>query len=185
LFFDYLRADYPSALSALAALEARTDSPDRRLRLLSVRAQIFLGQKHFEQARATIAYLQSSRGGTRRRVEVTPLSIVLTAEPDPSRGWANYLDTVRAQFEAAADHPDEATQPPGHHNPDAPRPDADHPAQALPFAGVPNGDLLDPILLDLIRGDDLKEIPNDGRRIPRRAVPLLPRFPRPAPPPHR
>ena len=57
LFFDYLREDYRAALDSLERLEARTSSPDERLRLLSLRAQIFLGQGATDRAAETIAFL--------------------------------------------------------------------------------------------------------------------------------
>ena len=72
LFFDYLREDYPAALASLERLEARTSSPDERLRLLSLRAQIFLGQGATDRAGETIAFLQTVPRASPRRLEMTP-----------------------------------------------------------------------------------------------------------------
>lgn len=91
LFFDYLRGDYDAALRALDSLEARTKSPDHRLRLVSVRAQIFMGKGQEERAERTIEFLQSLERKTPQRFEITPEGPVLTAEEAPSQGWPGYL----------------------------------------------------------------------------------------------
>ncbi len=102
LFFDVLREDYRSALASLEAFETRTTDPEQRLRLLSVRAQIFLGQGQLERALETIAFLQSISRGEPRRVEMTPVGMRMTSDDDPTgmkatsapvsgQGWPSYL----------------------------------------------------------------------------------------------
>ena len=93
LFFDYLREDYPAALDSLERLEARTSSPDERLRLLSLRAQIFLGQGATDRAAETIAFLETVPRASSTRLEITPAGPVLTDEDDPRRGWPSYLSS--------------------------------------------------------------------------------------------
>ena len=105
LFFDYLREDYHAALDSLERLEARTSSPDERLRLLSLRAQIFLGQGATDRATETIAFLEAVPLRSSTRLETTPAGPVLTKEDDPSRRWPSYLSSrseawTRAGLEA-------------------------------------------------------------------------------------
>lgn len=102
LFFDYLREDYTAALASLESLEARMTSPGPRLRLLSVRAQIFLGQGQEESAEQTIAYLQSLEREAPRRLEITPAGTTLTEEEAPTQGWAKYLDSRARLLRASA-----------------------------------------------------------------------------------
>lgn len=59
LFFDYLLKDYAGALAALDAVERRAAGPDQRLRLLGLRAQIFIGQRDFTRAWPAVTYLRS------------------------------------------------------------------------------------------------------------------------------
>ncbi len=137
LFFDVLREDYPAALESLEALEPRLTTRDHRLALLGVRAQIFLGQRRFEQANQTIAFLQSIESQTGQRIEQTPTGLALIPEAGPSRRWAAYLiersdEVVKAGRYGGND------EPLGHRNPDNPNPNADlvpGPAgAAIPFA---------------------------------------------------
>jgi Tol biopolymer transport system component len=118
LFFDYLREDYSAAMGSLEALEARVDSPDRRLRLLGVRAQIFLAQGQLDRAGQTIAYLRAHEPRPARRLESTGGRFTLTPEPIPGRGWPDYL-AARAEAVRSMLH-DEG--PALHVNPDALRP---------------------------------------------------------------
>ena len=83
LFFDYLREDYHAALDSLERLEARTSSPDERLRLLSLRAQIFLGQGATDRAAETIAFLETVPRVSSTRLEITPAGPVLTERGRP------------------------------------------------------------------------------------------------------
>jgi hypothetical protein len=119
LFFDYAREDYTAALESLEAIEGRTTSPERRLRLLSLRAQILMGQGQADRAGQTIAFLQSIHRGVPKRIEITPAGATLTDDPDPRREWPNYL-AMRAKKLAFA--PDEVEEPFGHRNPDNPDP---------------------------------------------------------------
>lgn len=91
LFFDYLRGDYDGALRTLEQLEARTASPDDRLRLVSLRAQVYLGKGQEERAEQTIAFLQSLARKAPQRFEMTPTGPSLTAEENPTQGWPDYL----------------------------------------------------------------------------------------------
>ena len=52
LFFDYLKHDYPAALASLEAVETHATSAERRSRLLSLRAQIYMGMGDIERRRA-------------------------------------------------------------------------------------------------------------------------------------
>ena len=120
LFFDVLREDYPAALNSLEALEARSESPDHHLRLLSLRAQIFLGMGDIDRARDTIEYLRSLDQAVTRRFETTPAGMAFTAESVATNGWGGYLanrldDLARAKASTAGN--DDA--PLGHLNPDA------------------------------------------------------------------
>jgi hypothetical protein len=135
LFFDYLRRDYAAALKDLDALEARAVTPDHRLRLLSVRAQVFLGLGETERAERTIAYLNKAAPPARKRLEMTPAGPSVEDEPAPGDAWPGYLadragELSRGRNDPAAG-PDEP--PLGHRNPDAPEPALAPPA-AIPFA---------------------------------------------------
>ena len=91
LFFDVLRDDGPSALASLDALDAETESPDERLRLLNVRAQVLISTGDFERAGDTIAYLKGrSKQAPPSLLESTPAGFVLTEE-ESGPGWAEYL----------------------------------------------------------------------------------------------
>jgi hypothetical protein len=124
LFFDYLRRDFDAALAALDALEARATDPDVRLRLLSVRAQIYLLQGRGEQARETIAYLRDHDRKGVERVEETPWGIDLKPLRDPRRGWPSYLSERAEAYLKAIRKPgvedEEGHNPFGNRNPDAP-----------------------------------------------------------------
>ncbi len=176
LFFDYLREDYHAALVSLERLEARTSSPDERLRLLSLRAQIFLGQGATDRAGETIAFLQTLPHISSRRLETTPAGPSLTDEDDARRGWPSYLSSqsaawTKAGLEAALD----AETPMGIRNFDAP----------LPGLGLDPADapvLIAPAPLEELapapeRDEVIREIP----RVPRPVPPLLRRARRPPP----
>jgi hypothetical protein len=124
LFFDVLREDFSAALASLDGLEPRLSTPQQRLALLGLRAQIFLGQRRFEQANQTIAFLQSIETQTGQRLEQTPMGPALIPEAGPSRRWASYLAerAVELTKSAAAEGAD---TPLGHRNPDHPNPAAD------------------------------------------------------------
>jgi WD40-like Beta Propeller Repeat len=118
LFFDYLREDYSAALGSLEALEERSETPDRRFRLLGVRAQIFLAQGKLDRAGQTIAYLLEQDPKPSLRLEATGAGYALTAEPLPGRGWPTYLGLKAESIRSALR--DET--PENNHNPDGPRP---------------------------------------------------------------
>lgn len=126
LFFDYLRGDYDAALASLDRLESRTASPEARLRLLSVRAQVFLGQNEDERAGETIAYLQSIEPHSPRRFEETPAGPVLTEESHSTRGWSSYLAERAKRLRESGGVADEDGENLG--------PDADPDGPMMPFA---------------------------------------------------
>jgi hypothetical protein len=123
LFFDFLCEDYPAALASLERLEPRLSTRQERLALLGLRAQIFLGQRRFEQANQTIAFLQSIETPTQsgQRIESTPAGVVLTRETGPSPRWASYLAERSAELRKAA-AVEGSELPLGHRNPDNPNP---------------------------------------------------------------
>jgi hypothetical protein len=132
LFFDYLREDYHATLADIDALESRLPTRDQRLRLLSVRAQVYLAQKQFDQAAQTIAFLQSIDAKPGQLIEQTPTGPALIGEPNEIRQWPTYLsersaELARSSSGAGRDHPL------GHRNPDNPNPNAD----LLPGLGGP------------------------------------------------
>ena len=176
LFFDYLREDYHAALDSLERLEARTSSPDERLRLLSLRAQIFLGQGATDRAAETIAFLETVPRASSTRLEITPAGPVLTGEDDPRRRWPSYLSSRSEAWTKTgleADHAPEA--PMGMRNLDAPLP-----GLGLDPADVPV--LIAPAPLEELapapeRDEVIQEIPRLQRPVP----PLLRRARRPPP----
>jgi hypothetical protein len=142
LFFDYLREDYPAALASIEALESHLPTRDQRLRLLSVRAQVYLAQKQFDQATQTIAFLQSIDARPGQVIEQTPNGPALSGEPNATRQWPAYLSEKSAELAstspgAGRDHPL------GNRNPDNPNPNADllpglvRPLPLVPMIQVP------------------------------------------------
>lgn len=91
LFFDVLRQDYPAALASLEVVEAQATSPEHRLQLLALRAQLFLGLKDPERARDTIAYLRVLDEQTLSRFEYTAAGVRLTPQGRGTPGWPKYL----------------------------------------------------------------------------------------------
>lgn len=160
LFFDYLRGDYPAATAALEALEARTESRDRRLAMLSLRAQILWSQGDTDGAREVAGYLVEASGGSVYRVEETPEGRRLIPEGGSSREWARYLaqrvrqprpapeatseNHLGEPVDSFLNNPPAPLGPPGF---ELPR--GLGPGEAMPF--VPN--LRDPQAEALIRGE--------------------------------
>jgi hypothetical protein len=91
LFFAYLREDYTKAAAELESLEARTSAPAHRLGWLSLCAQIFAGAGQTDRARAIVEYLDKLQGTEPRRVEETPLGLVVAPVADPAGRWPRYL----------------------------------------------------------------------------------------------
>jgi len=91
LFFDALRDDYDAALADLDAFEPTAEGPDQRLRLLGLRAQLYLGKGDKERSREAIAYLRATSRGTKGRIEMTPGGPALTEESPSGGGWAESL----------------------------------------------------------------------------------------------
>lgn len=90
LVFAYLREDYPAALEALDAFEPLADSPDRRRRLLGLRAQIALARKDFYRAGAILEYLRDAAADRREVVEETARGPILSPADAPG-GWPRVL----------------------------------------------------------------------------------------------
>jgi hypothetical protein len=180
LFFDVLSEDYPAALASLEALEPRLANRDQRLRLLGVRAQLFLGQKQFDQAAKTIAFLQTIDAAPDQLFEETPLGPALTALEGPVRHWPSYLNERMSELlkESSAA---ENERPLGHRNPDNPNPNAD----IVPnpnFAPLPVAPMIQvaPPFLPLVP-EFVRPVPPPPNRAGAPRPPLLPRAGRPAP----
>lgn len=137
LFFDYLRLDYTAAEASLERLEHRVTRRDQRLRLLSVRAQILLGQRDFAAAAETIDFLRSAQPPIVRQFEQTPAGPVLSPIFDARREWPGHL---AGHAEKLRLKPAESEQAPndlrelGNQNPDAPQ--FELPGPAVPFAPI-------------------------------------------------
>jgi hypothetical protein len=178
LFFDYLREDYAAALKDLEALEARAVTPDQRLRLLSVRAQVFLGLGQTDRAEQMIAFLKKTAPSSRKRLETTPAGPSMIAEPAPGEGWPSYLAEQAEELEkgaqGASSRPD---KPLGHRNPDAPDPRIG-PAAVIPFAPLIEPPAPHDIPFLEVAPNELRPLPAP-RGQPR--PPLLPRLRRPVP----
>jgi len=180
-FFEYLRGEYDQALRALEPLEEGATSPDDRLRLLSLRAQVLLGKEQFEAAERMIGFLQDLERNTPRRAEMTPAGPALTVENEAGRGWSDYLalkakEWAKSGSQARGDGEGRDRLVPEGINPPE--------IEAVPFA---RDEVIDP------RKDDVQlEIPNEdaaeieaGVNNGRRLVPVAPRVQPPAPPPPR
>jgi Tol biopolymer transport system component len=116
LFFDYLCGDYAAAVADLDPLEARLTTRERRLALLSLRAQILWAQGDTDRAREVANYLVEAVGGAVHRVEETPLGRSLAPAIDSGRAWARYLAARAAQplpptAVAAESNPNERDDP--------------------------------------------------------------------------
>jgi hypothetical protein len=107
LLFDYLRGDFAAAAADLEALDGDVLAPDRRLGLLSLRAQIGWSKGDHAEAAAMAAYLLSCEGAGTQRIEATPRGPVLTTVTSPRQAWARYL---AAQLEQSA-RPDAQPSP--------------------------------------------------------------------------
>ena len=91
LFFDVLGEDYGAALAAVDALEPHLSTPDQRVRLLALRAQIYSGLGEHERALDIVDYLKEAEGHAPLRLEETPSGRTLTVETSDLQGWAAYL----------------------------------------------------------------------------------------------
>ncbi len=91
LFFDYLREDYTSAEADLEALEPRASTADRRLLIVSLRAQILQAQGQLYRAKPIVDYLIRLQGTQPRQIEDTPLGPVSSQPADPRCLWPTYL----------------------------------------------------------------------------------------------
>jgi hypothetical protein len=100
LFFSYLQGDFKAAAAELDSLDGQFADSEKRLALLSLRAQILWSAGRQAEARAVAAYLLSNVGFDTRRIEETPLGLVVTTEVSPGQAWARYL-SARAAIEPA------------------------------------------------------------------------------------
>jgi hypothetical protein len=183
LFFAYLCGDYGSALAALETIESRTTDPDHRLRLLSLRAQIYVGKRQDERAEWTIEFLQSIQRTPQRRLELTPAGHTLTEEATPGDQWPRYLATRSREY-FKGNH-ESLERPFGRHGLESILPPHVEPPRfgALPEAP---GNFLE------LRQDDVPVLignggvmPGEVRQVPPRVDPRQRRVPRAAPPPPR
>ncbi len=118
LFFDYLSENYTAALASLETLEEQVETPDQRVRLLAIRAQIFIAQGNVERAGHTISYLRDLAKKPGRQIEWNGASYSVTGtEPASGRSWPDYL-AWRASAVKSLLH-DEG--PDFHVNPDNPK----------------------------------------------------------------
>jgi hypothetical protein len=185
-FFDYLRGDFAAALQDLDALDARARTADQRLRLLSLRAQVFLGLGETDRAERTISYLTRNAPTQRKRLEMTPAGWSIEAEPAPGEGWPGFLAQQAGDLaRGAGDRSAGNDEPPlGHRNPDNPDP-VFGPAAGIPFAPLIRAPVAPemPFLRVLPEFRARPEAPAAGegrvRRFPPR--PPLPRRGRPGP----
>src|SRR5262249_53160704 len=118
LFFDALRGDYQAALNSLDAVEPFAATADDRLRLLSLRAQLYAGLGEDDRAERVVEFLQEEEGRQRSRIEETPAGVSLTPESGGSPGWSTYLaQRLRDRPRVRAGRPDQDEDPFGLHNP--------------------------------------------------------------------
>jgi hypothetical protein len=94
LFFDYLRNDHRAALADLEVLESKASTPDARVRILSLRAQVLAAAGQEDRARPIVDYLVKTHGTSRRLVEATPLGPVFSEVDQPGSLWPRYLAEV-------------------------------------------------------------------------------------------
>ncbi len=113
-------ADYAPALAALDAFQRHADSPDERLRLLGLRAQIQMARLEFPRAEAILAHLREANAHAGRRIEETARGPVL--EPtNVSGGWPQILSSRLDDLKQGRSTPVLLIGP-GFGNPDAPQP---------------------------------------------------------------
>src|SRR6185312_7521965 len=122
-FFDYFRGDYAAATADLEGLEPQATTPEQRLVLLGLRAQILWAQGDTDRAREVADYLLVAVGRPVHRVEETPIGRTLVPESGSGRTWARYLA-------ARVGQPPAPTAP----TPGPPPIDRDDPMLINPFA---------------------------------------------------
>jgi Tol biopolymer transport system component len=113
LFFDYLEGDYHAAAADLAELEPLVSSPQERLSILSLRAQILWARGDKAEAQAIIDYLQTCVEPERRLVEETPLGLVFAPYVTPQQAWARYMSARAAETKQLHIPPPPEPQPEG------------------------------------------------------------------------
>jgi hypothetical protein len=91
LVFTYLLGEYPQALEAVEAREQRTTDRDERLRLMGLRAQIFLGMGQIDRAGAIVDRLRKQTASASTRVEETGSGYSLVTLPDAAEAWPEML----------------------------------------------------------------------------------------------
>ena len=108
-FFDYLRDNDTAAEADLELLESRPTTPDVRLKLLGLRAQLIASSGQPERAEPIVDYLIKTQGAEPRLVEETPAGLTFSRVDDPARAWPHYLkkmlDRKAHQGSAQADEP--------------------------------------------------------------------------------
>jgi hypothetical protein len=172
LFFDYLRNDHRAAEADLDVIESRATSPQMRLRILGVRAQVLAAAGQADRARPIVDYLTKTQGAGRRLVESTPLGPAFSRVDDPAALWPRYLAQVLERNpHPAMSAPDSADDRIG---------GVDLPLPRRFGAGPPDGAVLPPFFRGRDGAGPLLPGPIDGPFDP----PAPPRFfPPPAPRP--
>jgi hypothetical protein len=112
LFFDYLHDDYIAAGADLDKLDSFITSPNDRLSLLSLRAQVLMARGERAEAQAVIAYLLATGYPDRWIVEETPLGLTYSHDVSPQRAWVSYLSARTAESKDAATSPTTDDPPP-------------------------------------------------------------------------
>ena len=77
-FFDYLRGNDTAAEADLEVLESRPTTPDVRLKLLGLRAQLLASSGQPERAEPIVDYLIKTQGAEPRLVEETPAGLTFS-----------------------------------------------------------------------------------------------------------
>ncbi len=91
LAFSYLAGDGRLAAEAVDRLLMRAQTPDARLRLRAVQAQIYLMRRDFERAKALVAHLREVSAGPSHEVSDDLQGPGLTELPGFRGSWAAFL----------------------------------------------------------------------------------------------
>ncbi len=144
LVFSYLLGEYPQALAAVEAREERVSTRDERLRLMGLRAQIYVGMDQVDRASAIVERLRKQMSSGSSRLEETGTGYTIVTLPDAAEAWPEMLAvridalTHASGEELEADLLDDPIL--DHVNPDAPQPGLGlDPAPAVAPPAIPPG----------------------------------------------
>ncbi len=142
----YFLPDFESALTSLEQPGPAPRTPDERLRLLGVRAQIFMGMGRFDRAGSILEYLRNAAVESGRQIEETPTGVLLHPA-DESGGWADLLAIRLEDLKVGKPRPADDLDVPEFTNPDAPQPGLGlDPIPQVQFLIPPVGDVFQPAL---------------------------------------